>query len=95
MARKKHKDVEFAVSAGRGSQGRGPETVFSTWDEACVAAMSQGAAHGNAAIDVLVHSRAGAKWYGGSDAVEAYKEDPEASVFERFEIRVNMVGRVP
>lgn len=32
---------------------------------------------------------------GGDDAVERYNEDPEASVFERFEINVNAVGRVP
>ncbi len=31
---------------------------------------------------------------GGEDAVERYLEDPDASVFERYEIRVNNVGRV-
>jgi len=46
-------------------------------------------------LDVLVWNEEGAEWYGGDDAVERYREDPEASVFERFEIKVNPVGMVP
>ena len=58
-------------------------------------ALGMAASTGSANLDVLIHSTFGAKFYGGSDAVDQYKEDPEASVFERFEIRVNAVGRVP
>lgn len=38
-------------------------------------------------VDVLVWTEAGARWYGGDDAIERYREDPEASVFERIEER--------
>jgi len=95
MARKKHKAVEFHVSDNRAS-GRGERTdVYHTWAEASEAAMARAVARGDAVIDVCVFSRAGAKWWGGDEGVERYKEDPEASVFDRFEIDVNYVGRVP
>ena len=55
-------------------------------------AMSDGRPHH---IDVLVHSAAGARWYrGSSDGEEEYEEDPEASVFERIEVRADSQGRV-
>jgi hypothetical protein len=85
-----HKDVEYAVE-----DASGQERVFKSFDEAAGFALSIGASRGHAALDVLVWSRAGARWYGGDDAVERYDEDPEASVFERFEIRVNPVESVP
>ncbi len=85
------KDVEFAVE-----DGGGDEHIFKTFDEAAGFAISLAASDGRAHnIDVLVWSEAGAKRLGGAVAVEQYREDPEASVFERFEIRVNAVGRVP
>ena len=43
---------------------------------------------------MLIFDKSGARFYGGYDAVEQYEEDPEASVFERFEVRVNAVGKV-
>lgn len=43
----------------------------------------------------LVWNAQAALEYGGEDALERYREDPEASVFERFEIKVNAIGRVP
>lgn len=47
-------------------------------------------------LDILVHSEAGARWVGGDDAVKRYREDPDASVFERYQIRgANFQGRVP
>lgn len=52
-------------------------------------------ARGESTLDVLVWSKAGVKAFGGDDAVERYEEDPEASVFERYEFKCNMVGRVP
>jgi hypothetical protein len=91
MAREKtHPDVEYAVEDAGGN-----ERVFKTFDEAAGLAVSvalSGSDHVD--LDVLIWSEEGAEWYGGDDAVEQYNEDPEASVFERFEISVNAVGRV-
>lgn len=83
----RHKDVEYAVS------GR-EEKVFKDFEKAAVAALTEAMLRGEAVFDVLVYSKAGARFVGGDDAVEQYKEDPEASVFDRFEITVNNVGRV-
>ncbi len=90
MARKKHKAVEFHVEGHDGKT-----QVFQTWAEACEQAMSLAVSRGEAVIDVVVLSRAGAKWWGGDEAVTRYKEDPEASVFDRFEVNINYVGSVP
>lgn len=90
MASKKHKDVDYAVD-----DASGKEHTFKTFDEAASYALSVAISTGSAKLDVLIYSTWGAKFYGGDDAVEQYKEDPEASVFERFEISVNNVGRVP
>lgn len=85
-----HKDVEFAVDDASGN-----ERIFKTFEEAAAFALAIGTSRGESVLDVLIYSEAGAKAYGGDDAVEQYEEDPDASVFERFEIRVNAVGRVP
>jgi hypothetical protein len=91
MARAKtHPDVEYAVE-----DASGQERIFKTFDEAAGFALGMAISRGESVIDVLIWSKAGARWYGGEDAVERYNEDPDASVFERFEIRVNAVGRVP
>jgi len=45
-------------------------------------------------LDVCIWSEEGAKFYGGDDGVEQYRLDPEASVFDRFEININYVGMV-
>ena len=92
MARKRtHADVEFAVDDASGQQ-----RTFKDFDEAAGFAVSMAASgRDDVNLDVLIWSRAGARAYGGDDAVEQYDEDPEASVFERLEIRVNPVGRVP
>lgn len=91
MARKTHPQVEYAVD-----DAGGKERIFKTFDEAAgfaVAIALTGREHVN--LDVLIWDKSGARFYGGEDAVEQYEEDPEASVFERFEIKVNAVGRVP
>jgi hypothetical protein len=85
-----HKDVEYAVDDAAGKQ-----RTFKKFDEAAGFALSIAVARGESVLDVLVWSKAGAKWYGGDDAVEEYNEDPEASVFQRFQIKVNAQGRVP
>ena len=85
-----HDDVEYAVN-----DENGEERVFHTFDVAASLALCVAVTRGEAVLDVLIWSEEGAKAYGGDDAVERYLEDPDASVFERFEIKVNAVGRVP
>ena len=88
---KTHKDVEFAVDDPGGRQ-----RTFKTFDEAATVALADAATTGSRVnLDVIVWSRAGANWWGGGDAEDAYDEDPDASVFERFEVHVNRLGRVP
>jgi hypothetical protein len=90
MAKKSHPQVGYAVDDASGKQ-----RIFKTFDEAAgfaVAVAISGKERVN--LDVLIFDKKGAKFYGGDDAVEQYNEDPEASVFERFEIKVNAVGRV-
>lgn len=87
--RRSHPDVEYAVD-----DVSGDEHVFKTFDEAASYALTMAASTGESHLDVLIWSEKGAEWYGGDDALDQYNEDPEASVFERFEIKVNSVGRV-
>lgn len=85
-----HKDVEFAVDVG------GEEKIFYSFKEAAEAALQEAISHGETVnLDVLVYSAEGAKAWQGDDGAEQYEEDEEASVFERFEVSVNAVGRVP
>ena len=86
----KPEDVEYAVD-----DCAGQERIFKDPKEAQAFAVSVAIARGESCLDVLIWSAEEALAYGGSDAVEAYREDPEASVFERYEIRVNACGRVP
>ena len=92
MARaRKHKDVDFEVDTATG-HGR---KNFDTWNEAAAYAIATGAARGQRInLDVLIHSRAGARWWGGEHAVEEYDADPDASVSERFVVNVNPQGRI-
>lgn len=79
------KNLEFHVG----------DRVFNTWPEACGQAAGEAASHGGVVnIDVVVWDEEAARAWGGDDAVERYNEDPEASVFERIEIRANSLGRV-
>ncbi len=84
----KFKDVEFQVTSGT------HVSTYSTFASAAAMALDQAIARGSATLDVLVWSEAGARALGG-DALARYREDPEASVFDRYEIKVNAVGRVP
>ena len=86
FAAKKHKDVEFQVA--------GHKSTFKTWDEACGAAVAFAVSKGRSTIDVLVWSEAGAKALEGDYGVEQYREDPDASVYERIEITANSQGRI-
>jgi hypothetical protein len=89
MPGESHPDVEYMVTVN------GRERAYGTFDEALSHAFSVAVRMGKAALDVCVYSEEGAEVFGGSDAVEEYRDDPEASVFRRFEITVNDLGRVP
>ena len=92
--RKTHPDVEFHVEPAGGPAAASVH-IAKTWSDACEVAVLGGIMGNKMNLDVVVWSEAGARWYGGADAVEQYREDPEASVFERFEVRVDALGRVP
>lgn len=85
-----HPDVEYSVE-----DESGKERIYRTMSAAQQAAMEVAMTIGGATLDVLIWSDKGAEWYGGPDAVERYDEDPEASVFERYEIKVNFEGMIP
>lgn len=87
----RHKDVEFVVSAS-GARDR----HFPTFAQASEQAINLVLGGRDVTFDILVYSEAGAKFVGGDDAVKQYREDPDASVFERYVIRgANAQGRVP
>lgn len=84
-----HPDVEYAVD-----DVEGLEHIFKEFNEAAGFALVL-ALHGRPVnLDVLIQREAGAQWFGGDDAVEQYRDDPDASVFRRLEIKVNDMGRV-
>jgi hypothetical protein len=85
----RHRDVEYSIKLGH------KEVVFETLDDAAPYVLSAALAEGRAHLDVLVHSADGAAWYGGDEAVALYQDDPEASVFERIEVRASSQGRIP
>jgi len=86
---KKIKDVEFAVDDASGDQ-----RIFDTFDEACGFAVSLAASGRKVNLDVLIYSEAGARRWGGDEAVKEYREDPDASVSDRIEIRAESKGRI-
>ncbi|MDX2023256.1 MAG: hypothetical protein SF187_23685 [Deltaproteobacteria bacterium] len=89
MRGESHSDVEYVVDC------RGTQRIYGTFDEALSAAFGVAVSSGRAQLDVLIYSEEGAEVFGGDSAVDEYNEDPEASVFRRFEIKVNDRGRVP
>jgi hypothetical protein len=88
MRVKSHAQVSFEVTRGEHTR------TFTKFPEAVEHAFVLAAGGDNVTLDVLAWSRAGAKAWGGDDGAEVYDEDPEASVFERYELTVNFVGRV-
>ena len=85
-----HSAVEYHVSPAHGSKTR----VFKDFPRAAEHALAVACSCGEVVLDVCVYSETGAFSYGGDDAVESYREDPDASVFERYEIKVNAAGRI-
>ena len=92
MSMHPHKDIEFAVSSGER-----PTQYFKKWEKAVALAFAFSASRGGeeAVIDVLVHSREGARHWLGDAGVEMYNEDPDASVFQRLSLRGRDLGRIP
>lgn len=88
---KKHKDVEFMVTA-RDLRA----AYYDTAEEASAIAIARSMSRGGepVEINVLVSSKAGARWYGGDYGVEVYEEDPDASVHEQIIVRAESIGRI-
>jgi hypothetical protein len=84
-----HKDLEFAVD-----DASGKERIFKSWPEACGFAVALSASGRKVNIDVLAGSEAAAKAWSGDEGVEQYREDPEASVFDRITVRAESIGRI-
>lgn len=82
-----HPDVGYEISDVSGKH-------YGAFAEAAADALQHAIANGSATLDVVIWSEEGARWFGGDDAVEQYREDPEASVFERLEISANSLGRI-
>ena len=88
---KKVRGLEFHVEPVRG----GRADVFYTFDEACSRAVGTAVSTGQSMhIDVVIYEKSAAKAWGGDDAVEQYKDDPEASVFERIVVKAESKGKV-
>lgn len=89
--RRRHPGVDFTVDDPNRT-----EHVFHTFDEAASFAVGLARSNGSRVhLNVIVYSPAGARWWGGDDAVAAWNDDPDASVFERIEVRADSLGRVP
>lgn len=90
MAKKSHPDVEFQVL-----DRTGKEVYLKTLDEAALHAFYDSLSTGKwTGIYVIVRSEAGARWYGGDAAIEQYRSDPEASVFEKLNLNVRSEGTI-
>ena len=88
---KTHKDLEFAVDDLSGHQ-----KTFKKFNEACIFAVSLSVSDGRPHnVAVLVFSVSAAKAWDGENGVRCYKEDSEASVFQRIEISARDLGSVP
>jgi hypothetical protein len=71
----------------------GETKVLTDFDKAIVLAFSVAISGGQSCfIDVICYSEEDAEAWGGNEAVERYQSDPDASVFERIEIKANYLG---
>lgn len=84
-----HKDVEFHIF-----EVGSDDNIQRRWDKACEAALSHAYRTGQATIDVVILSEDGARFWGGDNAADHWLEDPDNSVFERLEIKLNNCGRI-
>lgn len=86
-----HPDVEFHARR----EGDEHVEIFHNWSDARKY-LEEFAGR----VDVVIWTEDGARAYGGSDAISSYKEDPDASVFERWarkdpEALFECQGKVP
>ncbi|OGT57960.1 MAG: hypothetical protein A3E01_07925 [Gammaproteobacteria bacterium RIFCSPHIGHO2_12_FULL_63_22] len=92
LSKDSHGAVEFVVT-----DADGRNRYFDTFAKAAVAATMESLRLGQkwTNLNVIVHSEAGAHWWGGDVAVERYREYPEASIFEQLAIKVESRGMIP
>lgn len=96
MAKSKHSDVDFVVGTFSSRNISTDINSFKTFNEAAGNAIGRAASSGREmAIDIIIYSKSGARWWAGDEGVEQYEEDPDASVFERFVIKAHSEGRIP
>jgi hypothetical protein len=83
-----HKDVEFAVTTSRGVN----EKIYRTYKIAVIDAVNRSEVTGGEKfyVDILIYSKAGAKWLYGSSK----DYDPDASIAERIEVTAVSVGKI-
>jgi len=87
---RKHKHLEFHVD-----RPAAKPFITNSFDEAAGMAISLAASNGRPVnLDVVCWDVAAARVWGGDEGVEQYREDPEASVFERIVVRADAQGRV-
>jgi hypothetical protein len=83
------KDLEFHVDVNGNTQ------VFNAFATAIEVAVVYSIRTGRPVfVDVVTWSEKAAYAFAGSDGVERYAEDPNASIFQRIEIRANDLGRI-
>ena len=86
-------DLEFAVD-----DASGKEQIFRTFGEACglaVGLLCTGQRSSPVYVDVLAWSEDAARLWRGDHGVDEYRDDPDASVFERIEIKAWSHGMIP
>jgi hypothetical protein len=71
------------------------DRVFDDVGKASAHAIAKAIADKPVYLDVIVYSEEDAKAYGGDEAAERYREDPDASVFDRIIIKAESLGMVP
>lgn len=91
-SRNTHKDVEFHVSGFDNDA-----FITKSFKEASAEAVRNSIDLGEkwTGIYVVVHSEAGAKWWMGEEGVRRYREDPEASVFDKINVKAQSEGMIP
>lgn len=83
------KDLEFHVDL------HGKTHIIKTFEKAVETAVIYSIGAGETVnVDVVAWSEAAARAFSGEDGVESYREDPDTSVFRRFAVRGEDLGRI-
>lgn len=87
-----HSDLEFHLHDDNGDSFG----TYRTFEDGLAAAsrLSAGLDH-PVTLDVLIWSEDGARAWGSEEGVEQFLDDPEASVFDRLEVSVRSLGKIP